>query len=49
MAFERHVGNAAALWATLHLGDDFALGSLQESQAVHELTRYAVDGRTNRE
>ena len=48
-AAERHVGNAAALWATLHLGDDFSLGSLSESPAVHELARYAVSGRTNRE
>ena len=48
-AAERHVGNAAALWATLHLGDDFALGSLSESPAVHELARFAISGRTNRE
>jgi hypothetical protein len=46
---QRQVGNAAALWATLHLGDDFALGGLSESPAVHELARYAVEGRAGRE
>ena len=45
-AAHRQVGNAAALWATLHLGDDFGLGTLAESPAVHELTRFAVEGRS---
>ena len=48
-AAERQAGNAAALWATLHLGDDFGLGTLVDSPAVHELTRYAVEGRRKRE
>jgi len=48
-AAQRHVGNAAALWATLHLGDDFGLGTLVDSLAVHELARYAVEGRSIRE
>jgi hypothetical protein len=48
-AAQRHVGNAAALWATLHLGDDFGLGSLAESSAVHDLARFAVEGRAVRE
>ena len=46
VAAERQVGNAVGLWATLHLGDDFALGNLADSPAVHELARYAVEGRT---
>lgn len=49
IAAERHVGNAAALWATLHLGDDFGLGGLGDDPAIHDLARYAIEGRTNRE
>ena len=48
-AAQRQAGNAAALWATLHLGDDFGLGTLVDSPAVHELTRYAVEGRSKNE
>jgi hypothetical protein len=43
---QRQVGNAAALWATLQLGDDFSLGTLSDSLAVQELARYAVEGRS---
>ena len=46
LAAQRLVGNAAALWATLHLGDDFGLGTLVDSPAVHKLTRYAVEDRS---
>jgi hypothetical protein len=49
LAAQRQAGNAAALWATLHLGDDFGLGTLVDSPAVHELTRYAVEGRSKSE
>jgi tetratricopeptide (TPR) repeat protein len=47
-AVTHQVGNAAALWATLHLGDDFGLGTLSEALAVQELTRYAVSLRHDR-
>lgn len=45
-AAQQQVGNAVGMWATLHLGDDFGLGTLSESPAVLELARYAVEGRS---
>jgi hypothetical protein len=42
------VGDAAALWATLHLGDDLGLGTLGDAMAVQKLARYAVSARHDR-
>jgi tetratricopeptide (TPR) repeat protein len=47
-AATHQVGNALALWATLHLGDDFGLGTIGDAQAVRELARYAVSIRHDR-
>ncbi len=45
----QHVGEAAVLWAKLHLGDDLGLGSLGDTQSVQELARFAVSARHDRE